>query len=58
MFRPFSRCISSTICLVLLVACPLTALAQQETATITGQGDMLSQAVEKLGFSTAETLAR
>jgi carboxypeptidase family protein/TonB-dependent receptor-like protein len=36
MFRPFSRCISSIICFVLF-ACPLTVLAQQETATITGE---------------------
>jgi carboxypeptidase family protein/TonB-dependent receptor-like protein len=37
MFRPFSRCISSIICFVLLFACPLTVLAQQELATITGE---------------------
>ena len=50
MFRPFSRCISSTICFVLLFACPLTALAQQETATITGEvkdatGALVPQAI-------------
>ena len=37
MLKPFSRCISSIICIVLLSACPLSALAQQETATITGE---------------------
>jgi hypothetical protein len=37
MFRPFSRCISSIICFALLFPCPLTVLAQQELATITGE---------------------
>ena len=37
MFKPFSRCISSFLSLVLLFACPLAARAQQETATITGE---------------------
>ncbi|MEK6320856.1 MAG: TonB-dependent receptor [Acidobacteriota bacterium] len=45
MFRPFSRCISSIICFVLLFACPLTVLAQQETATITGEVKDASGAV-------------
>jgi hypothetical protein len=37
MFKPFSRYISSFLSLALLLACPLTGLAQQETATITGE---------------------
>jgi hypothetical protein len=37
MFRPLSRCISSFIFFVLLLACPLATPAQQETATITGE---------------------
>src|SRR3990172_512499 len=37
MFRPMSRYVSSFIFFVLLLACPLATLAQQETATITGE---------------------
>jgi len=50
MFRPFSRCISCFLSLVLLFACPFAASAQQETATITGEvkdatGAVVPQAV-------------
>ena len=45
MFRPFSRCISCFLSLVLLFACPFAARAQQETATITGEVKDVSGAV-------------
>jgi Carboxypeptidase regulatory-like domain/TonB dependent receptor-like, beta-barrel len=45
MFRPFSRCISSFLSLALLLVCPLTGIAQQETATITGEVKDASGAV-------------
>ncbi|MFY9570468.1 MAG: TonB-dependent receptor, partial [Blastocatellia bacterium] len=45
MFRPFSRCISSSLILVLLFAWPMAARAQQELATITGEVKDASGAV-------------
>jgi len=50
MSRPFSRCISWFLSIVLLFACPLAARAQQDTATLTGEvkdatGAVVSQAV-------------
>ena len=50
MSRPFSRCISCFLSIVLLFACPLAARAQQDTATLTGEvkdatGAVVSQAV-------------
>ena len=45
MFRPFSRCISCFLSFVLLLACPLTGLAQQDSATITGEVKDASGAV-------------